>query len=153
MINQMSKSKEMSTPLTYLDTCMVIKKAYNPKHSRMYNSFNATEKQECMFELMNQQIDFEQFLFSGVILDHFPLHRGNNIELIHDVFNKFYFKISKAFLWGNFDKYMHPLNMIKNYYGENYAFELAFLVHYQAWLSLPTILGMLLFIYQVFRFI
>lgn len=52
---------------------------------------------------------------------------------------------------GDFDKYMHPLNMMKNYYGESYAFQIAFLIHYQAWLSLPTVFGILLFCYQGYR--
>lgn len=42
--------------------------------------------------------------------------------------------------------------MIKYYYGEDYAFEYAFLIHYQAWLQVPTIIGILIFIYQVFKF-
>ena len=40
-----------------------------------------------------------------------------------------------------------PINMIKNYYGEKYAFEYAFLLHYQAWLFIPSILGVMLFLY------
>lgn len=37
---------------------------------------------------------------------------------------------------------MQPLNMIKNYYGEKYAFEYAYLVHYQAWLFIPAVVGL-----------
>jgi len=42
--------------------------------------------------------------------------------------------------------------MIKNYYGEKYAFEYAFLLHYQAYLWVPSILGLLLTAYQVILF-
>ena len=42
--------------------------------------------------------------------------------------------------------------MIKNYYGENYAFEYAFLIHYQSWLQIPTFFGIVIFIYQVTRY-
>ena len=47
---------------------------------------------------------------------------------------------------------MEPLNLIKNYYGEKYAFEFAFIIHYQAWLFIPSILGVLLTIYQIWRY-
>lgn len=49
-------------------------------------------------------------------------------------------------------KHMEPLNMVKNYYGENYAFEYAFLIHYQAWLQIPTFVGIIIFFFQVARF-
>ena len=38
--------------------------------------------------------------------------------------------------------------MIKNYYGEKYAFEFAYLLHYQAWLFLPAFGGILLSVYS-----
>ena len=41
---------------------------------------------------------------------------------------------------------------MKNYYGEKYAFEFAFLLHYQAWLSIPSIGGLILFFYQINRY-
>jgi hypothetical protein len=47
----------------------------------------------------------------------------------------------------DYQSYMQPINMIKNYYGEKYAFEFAFLLHYQAWLYFPSVLGALLFLY------
>jgi hypothetical protein len=46
-----------------------------------------------------------------------------------------------TFLFGGFGKYMQPMNMMKNYYGEKYAFEYCFLLHYVAWLMIPSALG------------
>jgi hypothetical protein len=42
--------------------------------------------------------------------------------------------------------------MVKNYFGEKFAFEYAFLIHYEAWLIVPSILGIMLFFYQLDRF-
>jgi hypothetical protein len=53
---------------------------------------------------------------------------------------------------GNYPKYFEPLNMIKNYYGEKYAFEYAFLIHYAAWLLIPGIVGTLVVIKMVYAY-
>jgi hypothetical protein len=42
--------------------------------------------------------------------------------------------------------------MLKNYYGEKYAYEFAFLLHYQAWLFIPTIFGIFLFAFQIYKY-
>jgi hypothetical protein len=42
--------------------------------------------------------------------------------------------------------------MVKNYYGEKFAFEYAFLIHYEAWLIVPSFLGIILFFYQLHRY-
>ena len=47
---------------------------------------------------------------------------------------------------GSYPKYFEPINMIKNYYGEKYAFEYAFLIHYAAWLLIPGFFGILVVI-------
>lgn len=56
-------------------------------------------------------------------------------------------KLLKGFLYGDFIKYFQPVNMVKNYFGEKFAFEYAFLIHYEAWLIVPSVLGILLFFY------
>ena len=60
----------------------------------------------------------------------------------------------KGFIWFGRDYIspFQPINMIKNYYGEKYAFTYAFLLHYQAWLIIPSVLGVLLFFYQLYLY-
>jgi len=41
---------------------------------------------------------------------------------------------------------------MKNYFGEKYAFEYAFLIHYQAWLVLPAFSGLLVAISTLITF-
>lgn len=45
------------------------------------------------------------------------------------------------FVFGDWYEYFTAMNYVKSYYGEKYAFEFAFLVHYQAWLMIPAIAG------------
>ena len=52
-------------------------------------------------------------------------------------------KLIWSFLFGGFEKHLEPLNIIKNYYGERYAFEYVYLLHYQAWLIIPGVLGII----------
>lgn len=63
-----------------------------------------------------------------------------------DSFNHYKWRILRGMITGNYYKYIEPINMIKNYYGEKYAFEFAFLVHYSAWLLIPGFLGVLVVI-------
>jgi hypothetical protein len=85
-------------------------------------------------------------MMTGTIEQHFPLHQKNDVEQIQKCFAKYKFKLIKAFLFGGFSKYMQPINMMKNYYGEKYAFEYCFLLHYVAWLTIPAALGVVVLI-------
>ena len=62
------------------------------------------------------------------------------------------FKLMKGFITGNIRKVMLPLNLIKNYFGEKYGFECTYLIHYQAWLIFPGFWGLLLTLFQIWRF-
>ena len=47
---------------------------------------------------------------------------------------------------------MQPINFIADYYGEKYAFYLAWLLHYTSWLIIPSILGLFLLAFQLYNF-
>jgi len=68
-------------------------------------------------------------------------------ERITASFVKYRIRLALSFLIGDYSKFMQPLNMLKNYYGEKYAFEFAYLLHYQAWLIIPSLTGLVLFGY------
>lgn len=96
-------------------------------------------------------MDFEQLMLNGIIINHFPLHRRNSVDMIQNSFFHYYERLKIGFLFGSYPKYFQPLNMIKNYYGEKFAFEYAFLIHYQSWLYIPSCLGVLMTAYQLIR--
>lgn len=125
-----------------------MKTPFQKDRAHKYLSFTATESQKIIIDgILGKEIDFANLTDNGVIVDHFPLHKRKLIDKMQYSFKKSYQKLKWAFLIGGWEKYMEPVNMIRNYYGESYAFEYAFLIHYQGWLQIPTLLGLILFIY------
>ena len=50
---------------------------------------------------------------------------------------------------GNYETNMQPLNFIKNYYGAQFGFYFAWLVHYTGQLLIPSLVGIIIFIIQL----
>lgn len=62
----------------------------------------------------------------------------------------------KAYLsqnWARFKKFYkpQPLERIRDYFGENFGFYFAWLGHYTTWLLVPSIVGIFVFIFNLFR--
>jgi anoctamin-8 len=56
-------------------------------------------------------------------------------------------------LVGNFWQNMQPINFITDYYGEEYGFYFAWLVHYTGWLLPPAVAGLVIFVIQTYSYI
>jgi len=76
-------------------------------------------------------------------MEHFPLHK-RKVSDIQEVFTSRKWGLMKGFVVGGFEAKMGPLNFVKSYLGEKYAFEFAFLLHYQGWLVFPMVFGIIL---------
>lgn len=129
-----------------------VKTKFDIKFKKFFNSFDATERQEAIYEFLSKEIDFDYFESAGIIEAHYPLHLKYTLFEIQESMSKYRFRLLKSFLWGDFVKHFQPINQMKNYYGEKYAFEFAYLLHYQAWLSIPSVVGLMLFFYQINRY-
>lgn len=117
--------------------------------------FDSRERLEAIISILTEQIDFEYYVKQNLIVAHYPLHKRNP-EDIEKVFYEYHSKLKYHFVYGYEDysgrpswyRHFTAINFVKSYFGEKYAFELAFLVHYQAWLQIPAVLGFLLTLYQ-----
>ena len=60
----------------------------------------------------------------------------------------------KAFVFQSekWSKYIQPIHLLKKYYGEKFAFYFIYFVHYQGQLIVPSIVGVILFSYQMYWF-
>jgi len=83
---------------------------------------------------------------------HFPLHKGQVIASIHSSFKHYYTRLLSGYLRGNWVKYFQPISIIKNYFGEKPAFQYCYLIHYQAFLLVPSIAGVCLTVYTAKRY-
>ena len=146
ILNREAENMEIETTLTYSFTNVFVKANYKNDLVHCFNKFDADEKLTVVEDYLGTQIDFEYYMMTGIIDQHFPLHKKNEIEDIQKCFGKYKNKLIRAFLFGGFEKYMQPMNMIKNYYGEKYAFEYCFLLHYIAWLMIPAAVSIIVVI-------
>ena len=66
--------------------------------------------------------------------------------------NKYGLKLAYGMLVGSFWDNMQPINFIADYYGEEFGFYFAWLVHYTGQLIFPALFGLVLFIIQWYNF-
>lgn len=120
-----------------------LKTHYKQQMRSKFTMFDSRERIETILDILGEEIDFENFMLSGVIKEHFPLHKRNRQDII-DEFQARKGKLMKEFIAGDFHLHFIPMNFIKSYFGEKYAFEYSFLLHYQAWLIFPAVIGVLI---------
>jgi hypothetical protein len=145
-MNEKADELGVETTLSFNHNDVFVKAPYNKKMPFAFNVFDADERLEAIEEKLGEEIDFDYYRTSGIIDENYMLHKRETVTQILDSFNHYKWRLIKGMITGSYPKYFEPINMIKNYYGEKYAFEYAFLIHYAAWLLIPGFFGMLVVI-------
>ena len=71
-----------------------------------------------MLNTLEQEMDIDYLIKSGVILNHFTLHTEDR-HFIYSSWLEYRWRLSWGMFTGhNFLKSMQPLNFLKDYYGE-----------------------------------
>ena len=69
-IDEIALKEEIDGTLTYNLTNFFIKHKFDPKFQHMYNVFVATSRDEIVYELLSEEVDFDYYLKTGVIDDY-----------------------------------------------------------------------------------
>lgn len=116
----------------------------------MYERYTASQLLLLYKEILEEEaIDLIHGLATNLYLDHFMLHNSEKLA-IPKAMRKHGWKLVFSLYSTQWFNNLKPINLIANYYGEKYALQFLFLVHHIAWLLVPSVLGTILFAYQVY---
>lgn len=76
----------IETSLTYTFTNIFVKANFRQDMCKFFNKFDGDEKLTIIEEFLGEQIDFEYYLMTGIIDEHFPLHKKDEIKEIQRCF-------------------------------------------------------------------
>lgn len=113
----------------------------------LYEQFNSRQTQYIILKTFETEFDIGYLTKTGVIIDHFPCHTQDR-EYIIKSWRKHGFKLTYSIFLPSFWSHMQPINFIADYYGEEYGFYFAWLVHYTGMLLLPALFGLVIFLIQ-----
>lgn len=81
----------------------------------------------------------------NLIQDTVLLHDLKRLDQIHKQFYKDKWRLLVGCLWLTSTKPLRSLDYIADYFGEQAGFYYAFLMHYTAWLFIPSVIGFIFF--------
>ena len=120
--------------------------------SDLFEQFDNRQTQSIIQQTFNMHFDLGYLVKSKVIKEHFPVHsHEEEREKIQISWANYGTRLSWGFLTGNYAANMQPLNFIREYYGAKFAFYFAWLVHYTGMLLIPSIVGIIIFVIQIYQ--
>lgn len=100
--------------------------------------------------IFRREFNVNTLIEGGVVLEHFMLHSQKKYEIVDSISrNRTALLFSMLSMGSQFKDHFEPINLIADYYGEKYALYLAFFIHHLAWLIPLSVMGAVLFIYQI----
>jgi len=73
----MAAEQKSSVDLTHMNTSLVVKAPFDKDFIDDYNMFDSRERIKAIKGILNKQIDFDYYVKTNVILEHYPLHKRN----------------------------------------------------------------------------
>ena len=109
-----------------------IRYQFNRHMQKEFSAFDARQRFQCIQFYLESEIDFDNFEKTGIILEHYPLHRTSASEGMRESVSKYSGKLMKNLRTGNSNwlKYLEPIHLIKKYYGERFGFQFLYFINY-----------------------
>ncbi len=112
-------------------------------------NFNGREQYKLITKIIKEQIDLDTMMMNGVIIDHMVLHDRQKQTEIERFINARKWKILLSVFAPSFSYKVKSLDYVAEYFGEKMGFYFAFLVHYTAWLLIPSLVGIVIYLIQI----
>lgn len=104
---------------------------------------------------LEEEIDFELLQDMGVIDQHYPLHDTEHPAILVESLQSNRLRLTASLCCcfsRRWKRHIQPIHLLRRYNGEAFAFYYIYVLHYLTLLAFPAILGLLLFIYQMWWF-
>lgn len=114
-----------------------------------YRNFNGRQQSKLIASIIEEQIDLDTMMMNGVIIDHMILHDRQKLTEIEAFINRKIWRVILSVFSPRFRSKVKSLDYIAEYFGEKMGFYFAFLIHYTAWLLIPSVVGIIIYIIQI----
>ena len=74
-IDEVAEKNRIQGNLSHLESNLQVKTQFKKGYRDHFNMFDSRERIEVILAVLEQEIDFENYMKQGVILEHFPLHK------------------------------------------------------------------------------
>ena len=85
MIDKAAAENQILGSISNIATTLNVKVPFKIKHKDLYNKFDERERIESILHILEEEINFDNLICSGVIYSHGPLHK-TMIDDIEEVF-------------------------------------------------------------------
>ena len=137
LIDQMGEELEVETRVKNYNCNL----PFESKAKDLFYRFNSRQHQYIVTQLLRRELDIDRLMANKVLLEHFPLHSPERLNIIVS-WKEYRLRLWRGFVLGNFMENMQPLNVIKDYYGEKMAFYFSWLMHYTGWLMALSVFSL-----------
>ena len=109
-IDEIASNHKLKSSLTDPNFSIFIETDFKLNQEKYFNAFDSKTRNEAIIEFLRLEIDFEYYSASGIIEQHFPLHKRNTIGDMQKSLWNIISRLKFGFLFGGFTKHMQPLN-------------------------------------------